>query len=407
VTSHPITAAVDTIDAALAQAADVDPLYLPPRERSSLLTRVAGEIDRLVELKLRLMACSDDVAEEHGARSTGMWLASETDRWPAAGRRDDKQAAALAGHDSVRRAVVDGRASLDQALVVVAAVEAIPSDLGPDLIAKAEAHLLRECAHHGPMQLRRLGEAILEVVAPEAAEEAEERRLLDLEAHASDETRLSVTDRGDGITRIAATIPTTTAAMFRTQLQAFTSPRRMAAGFDEASGARLPFARQQGEAFCALIETRSANLPDHGGTAVSVVATVDHDRLRAGVGSAQLTTGEKLSAGETRRLACQMGVIPAVLDSGSQVLDLGRRKRLFTRSQRKALAIRDRGCRAHGCDVPAAWTEAHHRKPWSAGGKTDLKDGVLLCSRHHHLIHDHRYEHHWQPDGDITFHRRT
>lgn len=405
--SHPITAAVDAIDAALVQAADVDPLYLPMRERSALLTRVAGEIDRLIELKLRLLARSDDVAEEHGARSPGVWVAHETDCWPAAGRRDDKQAAALARHESVRRAVVDGRASLDQALVVVAAVEAIPTDLGPDLIAKAETHLIGECAEHGPKQLRRLGEAILDVVAPDVADEAEERRLRDLEANASDDTRLSLVDRGDGRTGIAGTIPTTTAAILRAQLQAFTSPRRVATGVDDASGARLPFARQQGEAFCALIETRSANLPDHGGTAVSVVATVDHDRLRAGVGAAQLTTGEKLSAGETRRLACQMGVLPAVLDSRSQVLDLGRRKRLFTRSQRKALAIRDRGCRAHGCDIPAAWTEAHHRQPWSAGGKTDLDDGVLLCSRHHHLIHDHRYDHHWHPNGEVTFHRRT
>jgi len=407
VTSHPITAAVDAIDAALVQAADVDPLYLPLPERATLLARVASEIDRMIELKLRLLACSDDVAEEHGARSAGVWVAHETDRWPAAGRRDDKQAGALAQHESVRRAVVDGRASLDQALVVIAAVDAIPTDVGPDLIAQAEDHLLGECAHHGPRQLRRLGEAILDVVAPEVAEAAEERRLRDLEAHASDETRLALTDRGDGTTKVGGTIPTTTATILRAQLQAYTSPRRTATGFDDASGARLPFARQQGEAFCALIETRSANLPDHGGTAVSVVATVDHDRLVAGVGAAQLTTGEKLSAGETRRLACQMGVLPAVLDGRSEVLDLGRRKRLFTRSQRKALAIRDRGCRAHGCDIPAAWTEAHHRQPWSSGGKTNLDDGVLLCSRHHHLIHDHRYDHRWQLNGDVTFHRRT
>jgi hypothetical protein len=72
------------------------------------------------------------------------------------------------------------------------------------------------------------------------------------------------------------------------------------------------------------------------------------------------------------------------------------------------MAIRDRTCRAEGCEIPAAWCEAHHAAaPWAAGGRTDLADGLLLCSWHHHRAHDHRYRMDRTGDRRLTFHRRT
>jgi hypothetical protein len=98
--------------------------------------------------------------------------------------------------------------------------------------------------------------------------------------------------------------------------------------------------------------------------------------------------------------------LPAVLGGAGEVLALGRARRLFTPAQRKALQVRDRTCRAEGCTVPAAWCEAHHQTPWSRGGRTDLADGILLCSFHHHRVHDPAYAHDRHPDGDLRFHRR-
>ncbi|HYG92222.1 MAG TPA: HNH endonuclease signature motif containing protein, partial [Nocardioides sp.] len=63
-------------------------------------------------------------------------------------------------------------------------------------------------------------------------------------------------------------------------------------------------------------------------------------------------------------------------------------------------------CRAEGCTIPATWCEAHHLHPWSQGGPTDLANGVLLCSYHHHRAHDHRYTTDRLPNGDYRFHRR-
>lgn len=77
-----------------------------------------------------------------------------------------------------------------------------------------------------------------------------------------------------------------------------------------------------------------------------------------------------------------------MFDSRGQAVDMGREQRLFTRAQRVALAARDGGCRIPGCDRPPSWCEAHHIVEWSRGGRTDLRDGILLCRHHHLLVHD-------------------
>jgi hypothetical protein len=175
---------------------------------------------------------------------------------------------------------------------------------------------------------------------------------------------------------------------------------------------RVPFERRRGLALAALLEHLDpARLPAHGGHATTVVVTLDLDRLRADLGAGDLlgseTGADRLTAAEVRRLACTATIIPAVLGGQSEVLDLGRGSRLFSNAQRKALRLRDRCCRAEGCTIPAAWCEAHHRHPWSGGGRTDLADGILLCSFHHHRAHDHRYDHTDLPNGDIRYHRRS
>ncbi len=71
------------------------------------------------------------------------------------------------------------------------------------------------------------------------------------------------------------------------------------------------------------------------------------------------------------------------------------------------MRLRDQRCRAEGCTIPAAWCEAHHLKPWTTGGNTDLDDGILACNFHHHRAHDPRYETtRLLPNGDLRFHRR-
>jgi hypothetical protein len=97
---------------------------------------------------------------------------------------------------------------------------------------------------------------------------------------------------------------------------------------------------------------------------------------------------ELISAATARRFLCNQGAIPVVLDGASVPMDVGRSRRFFTPGQRVALAVRDRGCRWPGCDRPPSWTEAHHIDQYQHGGKTDLRDGIMLCRRHHQLLHN-------------------
>ncbi|UWX96594.1 HNH endonuclease [Arthrobacter zhaoxinii] len=94
---------------------------------------------------------------------------------------------------------------------------------------------------------------------------------------------------------------------------------------------------------------------------------------------------------DVRKLACDADLIPVVLGTQGQVLDLGRAARLFPPHLRKALQARDRGCTFPGCTIPGPWTEAHHATFWERGGGTDLGNGMLLCSFHHHLIHQEKW----------------
>ncbi|WP_408898897.1 DUF222 domain-containing protein [Nocardioides sp. R1-1] len=264
-------------------------------------------------------------------------------------------------------------------------------------------------AAHPPRELRRLGRRILEVVAPEVAEAEEGRRLADEERRAREKASLRLRDLGDGRTRIWGTLPTPVAERLEHYLQAFTSPRHR--GHDSPGSERVPQHRAYAHAFEALLELLDPDrLPEHGGDATTVIVTLGLAEILSDLATAGVIAGDgegAISAGEARRLACQAHIIPAVLGGKGEVLDLGRRMRLFSKAQRRALRLRDRRCRAEGCAIPASWTEAHHLAPWSAGGPTDLANAISLCSHHHHRIHDHAFRHELLASGDVRFHRRT
>jgi hypothetical protein len=97
--------------------------------------------------------------------------------------------------------------------------------------------------------------------------------------------------------------------------------------------------------------------------------------------------GTLLGPETTRRIACDAGIVPVVLGNQGQVLDLGRRFRLFTSAQLRALWLRDGGCTFPGCTVPASWCDGHHLQHWADGGATELSNAALLCGRHHTIVH--------------------
>ncbi len=102
----------------------------------------------------------------------------------------------------------------------------------------------------------------------------------------------------------------------------------------------------------------------------------------------ETSDGLPLSPAAVRRLACDAGIIPVALGAKGAVLDIGRHTRNIPPAIRKALMVRDGGCTFPGCNQPDSWCDAHHVKHWADGGPTSLDNLVLLCSTHHHCVHD-------------------
>lgn len=130
-------------------------------------------------------------------------------------------------------------------------------------------------------------------------------------------------------------------------------------------------------------------LPATGGHRPQVMVTINYRDLISDLGhDGHSVFAQQLSASSIRKIACDADILPLVLGGKGQILDIGRSQRLFPPHMRRALVARDKGCAFPDCTIPATWCEAHHIVPWSAGGTTNMSDGVLLCSRHHHVIHE-------------------
>ncbi len=426
--THPVLGCVASVRAAVDAVAGSQPVYMDTEDKATALEGLARAEAQLAELRLRVMATGDDVAHAHAAPDVAVWLANQTNAEPRAMRADLDLAHRLDGrYGRVAAGMATGDVNAAQARVICDALDDLAGSdaVGPDLLHQAEQTLVGHAAVHRPGELRHLGRRLLHVLAPETAEAEEARKLADEEREARKKAKLQFRPLGDGTTRISGLLPDPVAARLKTYLDAFTSPRRQHANgrdrhggqdpgpFGIQDGDRIPQARKYAEAFAALLEHLDpANLPEHGGDATTVMVTITLDQLRHELAAAGLIDadsgdgGSTITAAEARRLACTARIIPVVLGGESEILDQGRAQRLFTPAQRRAMRLRDQVCRTEGCTTPATWCEAHHLTPWSAGGRTDLDSGVMLCPFHHHRIHDPTHTTDRLPNGDLRFHRR-
>jgi hypothetical protein len=397
---------LERLEACLEELLGVEAVFRTTTEKQDLLVRAARARTRLQALEIAVLAVADDIAETTGARTTATWLA-ETTR-DAHGRVRDQARLGTALETrwhKLAKAFGRGEVNLAQVRVIDKALTDLPQAVGEDLLTKAETFLVEHAAVHGPRELAVLGARVLEHLAPETAEQAEYARLLAEEDRAAATTRLSFHRRGDGTTDIHARLPDHAANRLRAYTDAIANPRRSTHTDDFTA---LPVERRRGIAFQSLLETvLDKDLPQHGQSATSIIVTIPHQTLLTGLGTATTSTGDTITAGQARRLACQAAILPAILDGDSEVLDLGRTQRFFKGPLRKALDLRDTECTTRGCHVPAAYCHGHHyRQPWAHGGTTSLHNGKLLCPFHHHRAHHPNWDTHHHPDGTTTYTRR-
>jgi uncharacterized protein DUF222/HNH endonuclease len=125
---------------------------------------------------------------------------------------------------------------------------------------------------------------------------------------------------------------------------------------------------------------------------LQITTTLETLLQRASAPAADLEFSLPISAKSVERLACDCSVTRILLGSDSAVIDVGRSKRVIAPAQKRALNVRDKGCRWPGCDRSASWTSGHHLVHWIRGGGTDLTNLVLLCYRHHWMVHEGRWQ---------------
>jgi hypothetical protein len=119
-----------------------------------------------------------------------------------------------------------------------------------------------------------------------------------------------------------------------------------------------------------------------------VTVVVDVQALRDMRGSARLEHAGDVSPLVARKVACDASIVRVVMTGRSQPLDVGRATPVVSSAQRRAVTVRDGGCRFPGCDRPPSWCDAHHIVHWADGGPTDLCNLILLCRRHHGMLHE-------------------
>ncbi|WP_082469142.1 HNH endonuclease signature motif containing protein [Sciscionella sediminilitoris] len=178
-----------------------------------------------------------------------------------------------------------------------------------------------------------------------------------------------------------------TGLKLRSVLDALGKPRS-----SEANGGtpdtRTP-AERHADALTDVIQLAAnpENLPESGGEPFTIMVTMSEQALRDGIGTATTMDGSTIPATQLRRIACDAGIIPTVLGSDGEVLDMGCRDRTASPKLRRRLIARDKGCAHPDCDKPPALTQAHHIQHHTNGGLTVEDNMVLLCAHHHRMIH--------------------
>jgi hypothetical protein len=404
---HRVARAVAKVRTELSSVAESRLWSMDATETTTTLHQIGAAKAQLAELEARVLAHAEalDVAGHTGATSTANWLAHRTTTTRDAAHRIVRLARALEAHESTRTALVEGRLHVEQAEVITRAVDELPDDLDPALVALAEAHLVEQASSFDAKQLKILGRRLLEVVAPDRAD-AHEAQLLEREERAAAAaTRLTMWEDGHGRVHGRFTVDTLTGAMLKKALLAFAAPKHRAS--QGPLGERRPTPERLGHAFTELIHRYpTKKLPQAGGLNATVVVTMTLETLLGGLKAVQLDTGEKISAARARKLACEAGIIPAVLGGDSRVLDLGRKRRFHTQAQRILGTLEQGGCSVEGCDWPPAMTHLHHPVRWVDGGPTN-RDAIMICPHHHARAHDTRYQMTKLPTGKYGFHRRT
>ena len=382
-------------------------------------TRLIGEARQLLDalgaefggqVALRSPGFTEDsIARQLGEKSAAAAVAmlaciepAEARDWCIAGEavapRVSLQGEVLAHrYPYVAPALLSGSLSPRAARSIVEALEAVSVRVSSDDLLDVEAILVEHAPRFTARDLDRLCRQVVDRFDPDGAEPRED----ELRARSG----IKVIRGRDGLITWIVKMHPEAAGFLTTAVDARTAPRREVTFTTEDFSPLNEDDRTHGQRMLdALVSIARESLSnDRGrlaGTSVTMNVTMTLADLISGIGAARIDgIDEPISAATARRLACDAKVIPIVLGGEGEPLDLGHSQRLFSEPQRRALALRDGGCVFANCNAPPGWCEVAHLTAWAIGGKTDLRNGALMCPFHHRRFDHDGWDFAWTADG--------
>jgi hypothetical protein len=338
-----------------------------------------AELQRAAELidaeRLRRLAEIDrrGTYRRDGHLSAASWLASRFKVAWGAARDQVRTARALEDMPETRRALDEGELSMSAVRVLVSAREADPS-----AFRHSEPRLVDAACIHSMQDLRR--------VAAYWRLAAEREAALDGQEKLRERRRLHASVTFLGMVRVDGDLDPETGETLLTALRAVLDAESRSGGED---GHRTP-AQRRADALAEICRQwlDHSDRPAVAGERPHVTVTVDAGTLRDGAGEpSELDHVGPIDPTVARRVVCDASIRRVVLAGPSEPLDVGRRTPVVPPAMRRAAIVRDRHCRFPGCDRSHTWCDAHHVVHWADGGPTALQNLILLCRRHHRMIH--------------------
>lgn len=282
---------------------------------------------------------------------------------------------------AVAEVVTSGTIGAEHVEVIHRVMSELPAEVAEQDRQAAERTLAQAAAELDPVAVAKLGRAIVARLDQDGRPPGET-------APRDPGNELRWSPRRDGGIELKGRLGVEGAALLSTVLSPLARPRPATNGQPDPRCR----AERYGDALVDALRLAAASgkLPAEGGERPTLVVTVSLDNLRdqtERAAPALLGGSTLIDASLARRLACDSAVIPAVLGSRSEPLDIGRKTRVVPISLRRALVLRDGGCAFPACVTSDRWCDAHHLHPWANGGHTALPNLVLLCSTHHDLVH--------------------
>ncbi|MEV6412776.1 DUF222 domain-containing protein [Kribbella sp. NPDC051718] len=322
---------------------------------------------------------SRGLATELGAKNTVELLELRHRRDAAESRSDLKFLKNLAKYGAVAAALASDedplRLTVELAKVIVFTLEKAPATVPAEDLAVAEEQMVEVARYLTPSGLRDFGRQVLDRLDTDGPEPAED------EAYQNE--KLWIRRADDGV-KFGGFLAGANAEQFKIAIHDLAKPHRTVDGeLDPRS-----HEKRQADALTAILDIATGVPAATGVPGVPhLTVTIDFADLKALTSEAvgELLFGDNLSASAVRLLACDAAVLPIVLGSDSQPLDVGTEYRFVTRPIRRALNRRDKGCVI--CKAPPSHCHAHHVIHWVDGGPTSISNLVLLCAAHHRAVH--------------------